>query len=209
MATHTDIATLISRQKAGQLLFPTDFRGKGSEDAIRKALSRLTIEGKIKRLAHGIYYKPKIDPVFGNIYPSGDQVAEMIAKKERVRIRPAGAYALNKLGLSTQVPTRLVYITDGVSRNLTIGKTTIRFKSTTSKKLSTKGKISSLLIQALEELDLEKMEAKTEQKIYELVKKEDARLLQHDLALAPARIHDYILNLLKRKTHDKLVNING
>jgi len=209
MAAHTDIETLISRQKPGHLLFPTDFRGQGTEDAIRKALSRLTAKGKLNRLAHGIYYKPKFDPVFGNIYPSGEQVAEMIAKKERVRIRPAGAYALNKLGLSTQVPTRLVYITDGVSRNLKVGKTTIRFKSTTSKKLSTKGKISSLLIQALEEFDLKKIDAKTEEKIYELVKKEDARSLQHDLGLAPARIHDYILNLLKRKTHDKLVEVNG
>lgn len=206
--THTQIEATLLRQKPCHLVFPTDFRGKGTDYAIRKALSRLVLTGKLNRLAHGIYYKPKIDPVFGHIFPSAEQVAEMIAKKERVRIRPAGAYALNKLGLSNQVPTRLVYITDGVSRNLKVGKTTIKFKSTTNKKLSTKGKISSMLFQALEELNLNEIDTEKEIKIYELLKKEDPRILLHDLGLVPARINDYIVNLLKKKKNDKVVEAN-
>jgi hypothetical protein len=77
---------------------------------------------------------PKIDPLFGAIYPIPEQVAEAIAKKEMVRIMPAGAYALHRLGLTTQVPTKLVYITDGENRQIKIGKTTIKFKATTPKK---------------------------------------------------------------------------
>jgi len=123
----------------------------------------------------------------------------MIAKKEKVRIKPAGAYALHQLGLTTQVPTRLVYITDGVSRNLKVGKTTIKFKATSNKKLSVKGKISGLVIQALEELDIDKMDSNIELKIRGLLKKEDPRMLKHDLGIAPARINDYIVKLLKKE----------
>ncbi len=195
---HTHIEHSISKRKKGDLIFPTDFRGQGTEAAIKKALSRLTQAGKLRRLSHGIYYVPKIDPVFGEIHPSPKEVAKTIAKKEKVRIRPAGAHALNQLGLSTQVPTKLVYITDGVPRQLKIGKTAIQFKSTTQKKLAAKGAISGLIIQALEELDTRNMNPETEKRVTALLLKEDPKKLQHDLQLAPARIHDYILTLLKQ-----------
>jgi len=187
----------ISRSKKGELIFPTDYRGMGSEASIKMALSRLAKEGKLQRLAHGIYFVPKMDPLFGELYPGPQEVAESLARKEKVRIRPAGAYALHRLGLTTQVPTRLVYITDGASRNLKVGNATIRFKATTPKKLSTKGKISGLLIQALEELDIEHIDAETENKIRELLRKEEPAHLKYDLTLAPAKIHDYLLQLMK------------
>jgi hypothetical protein len=197
--THAYIEASILKRKAGEIVFPTDFRGKGTEDAIKKALSRIAAKGTLSRLAHGIYFVPKTDPLFGTIYPTADEVAKMIAKKEKVRIKPAGAYALHQLGLTTQVPTRLVYITDGVSRNLKVGKTTIKFKATSNKKLSVKGKISGLVIQALEELDIDKMDDSIELKIRGLLKKEDPRMLKHDLGIAPARINDYIVKLLKKE----------
>ena len=197
--THAYIEASILKRKPGEIVFPTDFRGKGTEDAIKKALSRIAEKGILSRLAHGIYFVPKTDRIFGTIYPAADEVAKMIAKKEKVRIKPAGAYALHQLGLTTQVPTRLVYITDGVSRNLKVGKTTIKFKATSNKKLSVKGKISGLVIQALEELDIDKMDGTIELKIKALLKKEDPRMLKHDLGIAPARINDYIVKLLKKE----------
>jgi hypothetical protein len=199
----------ISRRKPGELVFPTDFRGQGTEDAIKKSLSRLTKAGKLTRLAHGIYFIPKTDPLLGAIYPSPEEVAKMLAKKERVNIRPAGAYALHKLGLTTQVPTKLVYITDGPSRLIKVGKTTIKFKATANKKLATKGEISSLLIQALEELGPKDIDEKMKMKILELLKKENPRLLKHDLSLAPARVHDFIVKLLKKENSDRVAAANG
>lgn len=196
--THTYIESSLSKRKGGDLVFPADFKGKGTDSAIKKALSRLEKKKKLKRLSHGIYYIPRIDPVFGEIYPALEEVAENLAKREKVRIRPAGAYALHKLGLSAQVPTRLVYITDGTPRHLRIGKAAICFKATTPKKLSAKGKISGLLIQALEELDIMNIDPETEKKFKTLLRKEKPRQLKYDLALAPARIHDYILQLLKQ-----------
>jgi predicted transcriptional regulator of viral defense system len=120
--THTGIERSLSRKKPADLVFASDFKGNRTEAAIRKSLSRLTGQGVLKRVAHGIYYIPKKDPVLGELYPSAEDVASKIAEKERVYIHPTGFYALNKPGLSTQVPTKLVYITDGVQRLLTIGK---------------------------------------------------------------------------------------
>jgi hypothetical protein len=207
-ATHTHIEHVILRRKGGELIFPTDFRGKGTEDAIKKALSRLTQKGVLKRLAHGIYYIPKIDPVLGELHPGAEDVVKMLAKKEKIRVRPAGAFALHQLGLTTQVPTKLVYITDGHPRLFKLGKMQIKFKATTPKKLSTIGKISSLVIQALEEIGTDNVDAKTESKLYELLIKEVPRKLKHDLALAPAKVNDYIVKLLKKQVNDRLVEAN-
>jgi hypothetical protein len=124
-------------------------------------------------------------------------VAETIAKKEKVRIKPAGAYALHRLGLTTQVPTKLVYITDGENRQIKIGKTVIQFKATTPKKMSLEGQLSSLIIQALNELAPKNIDKDTEAKIKDLLQKEDPRQLKKNLSLTPAKIHDYIIKLLK------------
>lgn len=194
---HKHIEHSISRRKKGELIFPTDFRGKGTQTAVKTALSRLSREGKLKRLAHGIYYVPKIDPLFGAVYPAPEEVAEAIAKKEKVRIMPAGAYAMHRLGLTTQVPTNLVYITDGENRKIKIGKTVIRFKATTPKKMSLEGQLSSLVILALDEINPANIDSDTANKIKAILQKENPGLLKKNLALTSARIHDYILKLLK------------
>ena len=199
------IIDALALKKPGEILFLSDFRGLGTESAIRTTLSRISREGTIKRLAQGIYFKPKTDPVLGEIFPGAEQLAENIAEKEQIRIKASGAYALNKLGLSTQVPTRLVYITDGKKRQIKLGKMVIIFKETTPKKLSLRGKYSSLIIQALEELDLKRMAPPVEEKLVALLKKETTEDLLFDLKLAPAKVHDYIIQLLKKQKDDRLV----
>ncbi|TWI77958.1 Transcriptional regulator, AbiEi antitoxin, Type IV TA system [Lacibacter cauensis] len=206
--THTSINNYLSKVKKGSILFPTDFRGLGTEGAIKMALSRLVKEGKLKRVAHGIYYVPKTDPLLGELHPGAEKIAEAIAQKEKILIKPSGASALNKLGLSTQVPMRLVYITNGSPRKLKIGKMTVVFKATTSKKLAMEGRISGLVLQALEELDLENVQPQTVAKIKSLLMKENPSKLKHDLALAPARLNDYIVKLLNEKDYDRMVEAN-
>lgn len=198
-ATQSYIRTSLSKKKPGELIFPTDYRGYGTEAAIKKALSRLAREEKLRRLSYGIYYIPKIDPVLGELKPSAEEVAQMIAHKEKIKIRPTGAYALNKLGLTTQVPTKLVYITNGNQKQFRVGKLSVKFKPTVHKKLSMVGEISSLVIQALEELDTKNVSPDMAAKIKALLLKEDPKKLKHDLTLAPARINDFIVKLLKEK----------
>jgi len=206
--THAHIANDLSHRRDGELIFSTDFRGSGTEDAIRKALSRLTNAGQVKRLAHGIYYKPKVDPVLGELRPGADEVVKMLAQKEKIKVRPAGAYAVHRLGLTTQVPTKLVYITNGHPKQFKLGKLQIMFKATSPKKLETIGEISSLLIQALEEIGTENIDPETEKKILKLLLKEELSNLKHDLSLAPAKVNDYIVKLLKKQENDRVAEVN-
>ena len=199
----------LSKKKPGEILFISDFRGTGPETAIRKSLSRLTKNGKLRRVAQGIYYVPKTDPLLGELLPSAEQVAQKLAEKEKVHIYPTGVYALNRLGLSTQVPTKLVYLTDGVPRLLTIGKMKIRFKATTPKKLALKGPISRLVILALDELDIRRPDPERDQKLRGLLQQEDPKNLKHDLRLAPGRTHDYIVRLLQTPSYDAMVTTHG
>jgi hypothetical protein len=193
--THSNIESNIRKLPGGELLFPTDFRGKGTEAAIKMTLSRLNKEGVINRIGHGIYMTPKNDPLFGKVLPSPEEIAMSLAEREHLRIKPAGANALHKLGLTTQVPMKLVYLTDGTAREIKLGKTIVKFKPTTPKKLSLKGQFSSLIIQALEELGTKDLGTDIERKIKMLLQKENPDDLQHDLKLATAPIHDYLLKI--------------
>jgi len=194
---HQEVTGQINTLQPGTIVFPTDFRGIGTDDEVRQALSRLTREGKLERLAHGIYFLPKIHPTFGKLQRSMEEVAEAVAVNEHMRIKPAGAYALNKLRLSTQVPARLVYITDGQARQIKIGKGGVRFKPVSPKKFGMKGPISSLLIQGLEEIANSQVTPEMEDRIKELLQQETTDNLNYDLKLAPARINDFIAKLLK------------
>lgn len=178
--------------------------------AVKQALSRLTRSGKIRRLGHGIYYIPKLDPVLGEVRPGAEEVVRFLARKEHIRIRPAGAFALHRLGLTTQVPTKLVYFTDGNSKRFRLGKMQVKFKPVAPKKMSTKGKFSSLVIQAIEELGVQSISPEIEKKLTVFLRSEEPRVLRHDLSLASAKINDYIIRLLKNSAdqYDTVATVN-
>jgi hypothetical protein len=106
---------------------------------------------------------------------------------------PTGQYALNKIGLSTQVPTKMVFLTNGTKKNISVGKKSIVFQPTTTKKLAMIGSITSLLFLGLEELDLNQISKTEYDKIINLLKNEDPIKLKHDLKLAPARVSDFVI----------------
>lgn len=203
---HKKIEHQIEQKKPGEIIFPNEFKGTGTEAAIKMALHRLTKTGRLQRIAQGIFMAPKHDLVFGMLQPPLEDIAMAIAKKEKIKIKPAGAYALNKLGLSTQVPTQLVYITDGPRKKIHIGKNVIIFKQSTPKKLALKGDLSGLIIQALEEIDPNTLDERTLDKLANLLQMENPKKLQHDLQLAPAKVNDFIFKLLKNRK-DKIGKI--
>lgn len=175
----------IKVKSKGTLFFPDDFSQLGSSESIRKALQRLEEKGIIRRIAQGIYTRPIESKYIGEVIPSAEEVAKGIAKRDRIRIVPTGVYALNALGLSTQVPMKLVFLTDGAPREIKIGKRSIKFKKTTPKNLLAKGEISSLVIQALREIGIDNITPSEEDKIIALLKKETVNLLKQDIELAP------------------------
>jgi ribosomal protein S19E (S16A) len=184
-SVETQILEKIRKTPKGVLIFPEDLQHLGSAEAVRVALHRLEKESNINRVAQGIYVRPKISKLIGALVPTAEEVAEAIAKRDRIRTVPTGSYALNALGLSTQVPMNIVLLTDGSPREIRVGKRKIKFKKTTPKNLLAKGKISRLVIQALKEIGNGKVTAEEENKIIDLLKKEDIKDLKHDIALAP------------------------
>jgi hypothetical protein len=120
--------------------------------------------------------------------PSAEEVAIAIAKRDKIRVIPTGSYALHALGLSTQVPMKIVLLTDGSPREIQVGNRTIKFKKTSPKILSCRGEISRLVIQALKEIGLNNQTELEEEKILNLLKKENRQDLIDDIKLAPVWI---------------------
>lgn len=188
----------IKSKPMGSLVFPDDYLDYGSSEAVRKALDRLQDKKVIVRVAQGIYVRPKISKLIGPLVPTAEEVADAIAKRDRIRTVPTGSYALNALGLSTQVPMNIVLLTDGSPRLIKVGNRTIKFKKTTPKNLLAKGKISRLVIQALKEIGNNKVKADEEKKILALLKKEEKKNLKHDIALAPV----WVQKIMKKALTD-------
>lgn len=184
--------SLKSRQK-GIVIFVSDFLDYGNSESVKKALLRLNEKEIIVRLAHGIYLYPKVDKELGILFPSTEDIAIAIARRDKVRIIPTGVQALNKLGLSTQVPMKVVYLTDGGTRNIKVGKRTISFRNTSPKNLFMKGEISSLVIQALKTIGNSKLDDSTLLKIQDILKKEKKENIINDAKLAPAWINKILI----------------
>ena len=136
-----------------------DFVEDFSRDQIETALSRLCSEGKIRRVCRGIYDYPKYSELLRqDLSPDFDQVAQAFARKFNWRIQPAGDAALNLLGLSSQVPGRLVYLSDGPNRQYDIGNYTLEFKKSALKDVGFKYRESGLIVQALKALGQERVD---------------------------------------------------
>ena len=198
MSIENKIVAQIAALPKGELLLPVDFQELGSSEAVRLSLFRLEKKDFIVRVAQGIYVRPKESSLIGKLTPSAEEVAEAIAKRDRIRTVPTGSYALNALGLSTQVPMNIVLLTDGSPREIKVGKRTIKFKKITPKNLLAKGRISRLAIQALKEIGNGKITAEEEQKILGLLRKEEVNNLKHDIALAPV----WIQKIMKKALSD-------
>ena len=148
LSIEKQIHGLIKKKGRGNFLFASDFTNLGEQKTINKALERLAKEGAIIRLSRGVYYYPKIDKVLGLgvLYPTLEDIAESIAKRDKARIVPTGIYALNRLGFSTQIPMNIVYLTDGSERKLNLSNgTSIQFKYTAPKNLAFKSQLAMLL----------------------------------------------------------------
>lgn len=190
------IAEAVKTYPKGSVLFVDDFLDYGNRESVKKALLRLKKKEILVRLTHGIYLYPKVDKELGVLFPSTEEIAKAIARRDKARIVPTGVQALNKLGLSTQVPMKVVYLTDGAARTVKVGKRTITFKKTSPKNLSVKGEISGLAIQALKTIGQNKVDEKTIEKIQVILKNEKKENIINDAKLSPAWINKILMQAI-------------
>jgi len=152
-AIEKSISSRIYGNGRGWLFSQSDFADLGGRSTIDSALHRLEQNGTIRRVIRGIYNYPQFSELLSQeLSPDIDQVAHALARKFGWRIQPGGAVAQNLLGLSTQVPARAVYLSDGPDRTYKIGKTTVVFEHTALKEAGFKRRESGLIVQALKSL---------------------------------------------------------
>lgn len=179
----------------GSVFLPNQFSDLGERSAIDKALSRLTADGVIRRLARGVYDYPRMHPVMGELSPTIDAVTKAIAGRDQLRLQPTGTYAANLLGLSEQVPAKVVFLTDGASRTVKAGKLTIQLRQTTPRNMATAGRLSGLLIQALKSLGKEHVTPGHLTRLKERIPLKERKTLLRDLKLAPVWMHPLFRDL--------------
>ncbi len=178
----------------GEIFFISDFTELGNYEAVRKSLQRLTKDGKVERIAKGIYFLPKKHERLGIIYPHAEQIARAIAKRDKARIIATGSTALHLLGLSTQVPMKVVFLTDGSARNITVGKQTIQFKKTNPKNLSIEHRLTNLIIQALKAIGEKHVTEEQVDKIQTVIDQSNEReLIYENLKSAPVWVQKILV----------------
>ena len=150
----------------GWAFFQKDFSPLASREAIDLALHRLEKKGTIRRVLRGLYDYPRFSELLNQqLSPDIDQVASALARKFGWHIQPSGPAALNLMGLSTQVPGRYVYLSDGPARTYEVGKTELLFESTALKETGFKLRESALIVQGLKSLGREGITPETIEKI--------------------------------------------
>jgi hypothetical protein len=176
----------------GCVFTPNEFLDLGSRSAIDLALHRLTAAGTIRRVARGLYHYPESHALLGEVGPSVEAVAKALATRDQVKLQPSGAYAANLLGLSEQVPAKVVYLTSGPARKLKLGKLVIELRPATSRQLATASRTSGSVIAALRYLGKSHVTAERIARLRKLLSKEDRRNLVDDLAHAPVWMHTFL-----------------
>lgn len=185
----------VRRGGAGCVFVPADFLDLGSRSAVDVALHRLTDAGTIRRLTRGLYDVPKKHPVLGTLWPSADAVARAIARRDGLRLQPTGAYAANLLGLSEQVPAKVVFLTDGRSRVVKVGRMTIQFRRTTPRIMSVAGSPSGLVIQGLRWIGADNVTSARVARLKQALPPRDRRGLLLSLTAAPVWMHPILREL--------------
>ena len=199
MTVSKEIENIVSKSKRGKLFFVSDFLQYGNYDTVRKTLQRLVTKGILIRISKGIYYYPKTDEILGILYPTAEEIAKSIAKRDKAKIIPTGAYAQHLLGLSTQIPMNVVYLTDGSARKIKIGNQTIVFKKTSPKNLYFESKLSSLIIQSLKSLKGDNVNETIKHKLSDIIKQSgEVEKIKRDIKNAPIWIQKIMLEILSK-----------
>ena len=169
----------------GSVVTPKDFLDLGSRAAVDQALSRLAKASVIQRVGRGLYHYPKVSPRLGPLSPAPDAVARAVARKTSSRLQVTGAQAANALGLSTQVPARATFVTDGVTRRLRVGTQVIQFRRAAPSRLVGAGKRWGGVIPALAYLGKDQVDADAIRRVRNALAHDDRRALAHHAGYAP------------------------
>ena len=148
-----EILNKIENFGPNKIFIANDFFDIAGYETVRSTLNRLVGDKEIMRIMKGVYYKPEYIKLIGEYAaPSVNEVANAIARKYNWTIAPAGNTALNLLGLSTQVPAKWTYISDGRYASFSFGNVTIEFKRRNNGDISKMSILTAMVIQSIKEI---------------------------------------------------------
>jgi hypothetical protein len=133
----------------GVVFSPNQFLDLGGRSAVGVALHRLVKAGKIRRIRRGLYDLPGTNPIVGQTAPDVIATVRALMDGSHAQWQFSGAYAANALGLSDQVPAKVVILTDGVPRKVALGKLMLMFRRAAPRNMLAAGRRAGLVVQAL------------------------------------------------------------
>jgi len=160
----------------------------GSRQAVDLVLHRLAKKGTLRRLSRGLYDYPRTDPDLGLLSPTTDAIVKALKGRDKILLQSSGGYAANLLGLSDQVPMKIVFLTDGPARRVQLGKQVIMLRHTTPRAMATAGRISGLVIQALRHIGQGHVDDAVVARLQKRLSADDRKQLLQDIRYAPAWI---------------------
>src|ERR1700677_338334 len=189
----------IKRLGEGKAFSAKDFLDIASRGTIDMALGSLTRNGTIRRIRRGLYDMPKVNPALGGkLSPDIDEAARAIARRQKWKIVPEGAWAANLLGLSTQVPSKIIYLTDGPNNEVPIGRRIIHFKHARPKAMAgLEGKFA-LVVQALRHLGKEGIGPREIEKLRSSLSPAEKRRLVKDTRFGVDWIYEVAKNIAEK-----------
>jgi hypothetical protein len=176
----------VAEKGRGWAFTPHDFADLGDPRAVGVTLGRLVRDGKIRRISRGIYDCPHDHPLLGKTGATSDDVVAAVARGRHLRLLPSPQVAANQLGLSTQVPARLIYQSDGAPTTLSLGNRQIVFRRNTGRTLALAGRASGLVAQALRDFGKGNVTPDTIRHLRLRLDADARKQLVADIALVPA-----------------------
>ena len=197
--SYAKITKIINQAKPESVFVASDFSHIAPINTVRQYLSRLEKSQQIVRIMRGVYYQPAYSELLQEYEaPSPYHVAMSIARNFGWTIAPSGAAALNMLGLSTQVPARWSFVSDGPYRSFSFGNITIEFKHCSSKEISGMSHKTALVIQAIKALGKENIDEENLQKIRRSLSVEEKIALLEEARRTTAWIYEAIKKVCKQ-----------
>ena len=190
------VKSRIIKHGRGWCFTPKHFLDLDSDTGVRSALSRLQKDKFIRRLAQGIYDYPREHQTLGILPPKALDVAKAISEKNGTQFQPSGAYAANLVGLSEQVPGRIVFLTNGPSKKIKIGKQEILFRTTTEKHMYPVGTKVGLVIQALRNLGKDNIDSIAEVRVRKFLAGVGRSELIRYLKFAPVWVRYLVFHIM-------------
>lgn len=175
------------RSRVGVAVPTGDFLDLGARSAVDQALARLVRQGTIRRVRRGLYELPRMGKLLNQpMVQSPDELVRTWARKNGLRVVPSGAQAANLLGLSTQVPAKIVYYTNGRTQNLTLGPYSIKFLNRGPKTMDLRGRVAPLVLEALRYLGRSGVTPEVVQRLHSILSRKDKTELNRNLRYAAA-----------------------